>query len=520
MPRRTRQGARATDPPALPSRRLAEIDSAFDSAVGYSAPVAGPDDDADESNARRRRARKGKARAVVPDDEVEDEHEDEAMDMVASTSLGAGGFEQPLAGNSVGGGHTSGFSGGGGFVVEPEASTGGGFFLPETSEPSTGGGFLPDPPPPPTTTTNFGGGGFLVDDSDSTMANSDTYATFGSGGGFLQDPNANDTPFSGGGGFFPSATTYGDDPTRFALASDAVQGQGGFLPGLPPLDPAASFSLPAPPRPDRIPLSLIPTALRSLRVPRGSEKEVMEMFEEVASDDEEAEGGKSVRRERFREALEVLLGDDQDEDEDEDEESAEKEDGEENDEGEDEYREANEPRKRRIPPAMSTRTTRRSTRANPTTTEPEDGHVDSVDFAGDLPSESSDSASPSEDDDDDADDVGAPTRRGKGSKQKKPAAKGRSAKSQKTRYDPLAPVSKKELAAAADSFDLFFEDSPQLALKQDERVIGVAELERACRVLKEKLNEDDLREMLEFAGRSRGLVDIESFARILVETGL
>lgn len=275
---------------------------------------------------------------------------------------------------------------------------------------------------------------------------------------------------------------------------DASDG-GGFFPSLPQPLPFStstdldSLTLPTPPRPSRIPLSRIPQTLRSLGIPRGNDRQIMEMFEEVGSTDEEDNGhgekSKSVRRERFIEALEVLLVD-RDDDEGSESEKEEHEGG----DG-DEYEEENptNPTRRR-----STRVTRQSARKNPNKQPVHDdekggdvGEVDFVDKAGEDDDDLS-SASASE---------GEPTSEeeeeeiAKGSKKTRKAGASRS-KSKRKRYDPLQPVSKKDLEAASDTFDLFFEDSPQLALGQDARLIGLAELKKVTRVLKEKFTDEDV----------------------------
>ncbi|GAA5962652.1 hypothetical protein JCM21900_006756 [Sporobolomyces salmonicolor] len=494
MARRSRPASAIT---TQSSKRFAAIDAAFNAAVGYHAPVASTSASILQEAEPASRRRRGK-RAVVPDDEEEGEGE---MEMVASThgtEQATGGFMaaeegqdgamqvDPLPGAAGGGFMLPEEEAGsrptpaGGFFAEDDGAGAGsgGRFLPE----DTGGGFLPDP---------YGSGGFLPDDSTP-------------GGGFLPDlPPMHE--YSTPGGFLPDDLSLPNLPTAPG---------GGFFPDPSPdslaLPTPAPLANPVPP-PDRIPLASIPLALRALDVPRGSEREVMALFEEVASDDETAEGGKSVRRERFREALAVLLGDDDDADEEEEEASE----GGQNEEDGDEYRGEDDapPTRRR----RSTRAaTRRSTRANPAQDD-EDDEIREVDFAdaGALPS-SDESASASSFS---SSTSSRPRTQSNKSKGKSPKSSTKS-KKPRVKHDPSMPVSAQALAAASDSFDLFFEDSPQLALPPRERVLGLAELQRACRVLKEKMGDDELHEMLEYAARSKGVVDLQGFARILIETNL
>ncbi|BGP19458.1 hypothetical protein JCM10213_006278 [Rhodosporidiobolus nylandii] len=488
-------------PSASSSSRLSRIDSAFNAAVGYSDPSTSHGSNGSRLSAKQ----KGKRRAVVPDDEEDDEG-DEEMELVAGGE--PGGF-MPPDGMELDR-HA------GGFLPDQEQG-GGGFLLDGASE--GGGGFLPEPP------VDGGiGGGFLPEDGSS-------------GGGFLPDPPA----FDGGGGFLPEDSTMHDlppPPSAFAsaLPGDAFSTAGGFLPAsdddlstlaLPtPARLTHAASLPSPPSippPERIPLDKIPAALKRLGLTRAGlpANELLELFEDVASDDEEdAGGGKSVRRERFREACEVLLaGMD----------SGEESGGEEDGEGEyhasasdGEEVEREEPARRR----RSTRTTRASTRAaraeaGDVEAEGDEGggggFVKEQDFGAQLdalPDESSSSYG------------GTSASDGEGSRLKTSAASASKAKAKKGKGKRRPPrgdevtLTPRDLADAADSFDLFFVDGPQATMAREARSIGLMELQRAARVLGEKMGEGDLNEMLEYAGRSKGKVDLENFARILVETGL
>uniref|UniRef100_A0A0K3CID8 BY PROTMAP: gi/342319235/gb/EGU11185.1/ putative Chloride channel protein k [Rhodotorula glutinis ATCC 204091] n=1 Tax=Rhodotorula toruloides TaxID=5286 RepID=A0A0K3CID8_RHOTO len=162
-------------------------------------------------------------------------------------------------------------------------------------------------------------------------------------------------------------------------------------------------------------------------------------------------------------------------------------------------------------PKLRRQPARRSTRANPL---PEDEDVSAKDFGAALDALPDDSdSSLSEAATDSEDDVG-------GSAKKKGKSPGKGKKSRRGRRGHPDDITAEDVAAAQDTFDLFFEESPQSVLPKRERAIGLMELQRACRVLKEKMTDGDLNEMLEYAARSKGLVDLESFARILVETGL
>ncbi|BGP34803.1 hypothetical protein JCM10296v2_006627 [Rhodotorula toruloides] len=495
-PRRPRPSASSSSA-SRANRRLALIDAAFDAAVS---PSHTPHSDA------RPPPRKKAKKAVVLDDE---EGEDDEMELVVGdaaaggVNLGGGFLPEPPAKD---------FAGGGGFL--PEDDTGGGGFLPEDSGADLGGGFLPEPPANADTQLSGvdTGGGFLLDD-------------FSKEGGFLPlpppplagsgDPMAVDysasTSAAGGGGFLP------DPPAEFSSA-------GGFLPDPSASDPFLTLPTPVPP-PSRIPLTSIPPALRSLGLHRLglAGADLMALFEEVASDDEDAEGGRSVRRERFREACEVLMGDTDEEDGSEEEYRDEEEDEEEEGKSRRRLRRAGEPTisvaaddEGNDAPKLRRQPARRSTRANPL---PEDEDVSAKDFGAALDALPDDSESSlSEAATDSEDDVSGSAAAAK--KKGKSPAKSKGKKPRRGRRGNPNDITAEDVVAAEDTFDLFFEESPQSVLPKRERGIGLMELQRACRVLKEKMTDGDLNEMLEYAGRSKGLVDLESFARILVETGL
>ncbi|BGO94949.1 hypothetical protein NBRC10512_000628 [Rhodotorula toruloides] len=495
-PRRPRPSA-STSSASRANKRLALIDAAFDAAVS---PTHTPDSDA------RPPPRKKARKAVVLDDE---EGEDDEMELVAGD---AGASADALRGGFLPEPPAEGFADGGGFLPEDDAGGAGGF-LPEDSGADLGGGFLPDPPGDTdmqASSADTGQGGFLLDD-------------FASEGGFLPlppppladsgDPMAVDYSAStsaGGGGYLP------EPPAEFSTA-------GGFLPDPRPTSRASpSFTLPTPPPPaSRISLTSIPSALRSLGLHRLglAGADLMQLFEEVASDDEEVEGGRSVRRERFREACEVLMGDTDEEDGEEGEEYRDEEEEEEEGKSRRRLRRAGEPKASAVAdeendaPKLRRQPARRSTRANPL---PEDEDVSAKDFGAALDALPDDSnSSLSEAATDSEDDIGG-SAKGKG----KSPAKSKGKKSRRGRRGNPDDITAEDVAAAQDTFDLFFEESPQSVLPKRERAIGLMELQWACRVLKEKMTDGDLNEMLEYAARSKGLVDLESFARILVETGL
>ncbi|TNY23901.1 hypothetical protein DMC30DRAFT_260595 [Rhodotorula diobovata] len=498
----------STSESARAAKRLAAIDAAFDRAAGYDpARYADEDDRASATRARK---------AVVPDDE-EDGKEDVEMELVTGTGNGegesaaevadvsqeeAGGFlREPPGGDHFGGGFLVGDEqAAGGFLLEPPM--GGGGFLPEPEKDApTGAGFMPEP-----STSDVGaGGGFLLPDPSATTPTPAASTSFAEGGGFLSpSPDA-----FGGGGFLL------DDP--FPSLGDIS------LPTPAPL----THRLPTPPPPpSRIPLARIPAALRDLGLHRVglAGAELIGLFDEVASEDEDDPmGGRSVRRERFREACEVLLGDENLPSSAGEEEGA----GERPEgvraEGEEDDLELGEGRRRRRQPSRR-QPVRRSTRGHPDGGEVGDGDEDgdevvAKDFGDALPDDE-DASSPSfasesdDDEEEEEEDDDVPAKGKKGSTKNGTKAR-RGAKG-----DPSRPLSKQDLADAADSFDLFFDESPQLAFGQGKRAITLMELQRACRVLKEKMSDGELNEMLEYAAKSKGVVDLEAFARILLETGL
>lgn len=488
----------------------------------------------------------------MPDDEEDEDDEDDVeMELVAGSGAPVGTASTAAGAEGLGGG----------FLSEPaDAGPGGGGFIVEDDGPPAGG-FLPEPV--------GGGGGFLTEaDQGATMSGGflpePAASDVGGGGGFfLPDPSSLDTPmrpaesdFGGGGGFLPPPDNFSHDPDSFAgaggfLLDDGDDGPSTSLSSLLPTPAPLTNRLPTPPPPpSRIPLARIPAALRDLGLHRVglAGAELIALFDDVASEDEDDPmRGRSVRRERFVEACEVLLGDEEPPSAEEDKEDEGEGAGEQDDLG------LGEGRRRRRQPTRQ-QPSRRSTRGRRAAAQGDDeGDDDEAqddvvekDFGGEVGVDESSSSFESEsdvdidDEDEDEDDLPA---KGKKAAAKK-GAKGRRA----AKGDPSRPLSKQDLADAADSFNLFFDESPQLAFGQQERVLTLMELQRACRVLKEKMSDGDVRpalslslsscasssstaarltllsqqlnEMLEYAAKSKGVVDLEAFARILVETGL
>ncbi|GAA6022510.1 hypothetical protein JCM10207_008537 [Rhodosporidiobolus poonsookiae] len=518
MPRRARPSSSLDSPAA---KRLARIDAAFDAAAA-AAPFAQPPALSDET--------KGKRRAVVPDDEDEDAEMELVETGLAANGQGGGFLLESEAGMQL---DPADGSGGSGFIPNDQA----GGFLPDPDPDQLGGGFLPDPPgaggflPPSNADANAGG--FLPD----PPATADTFAPFPGGGFFSSLPGDADLSLSGG--FFPdpsSASASFELPTPAPLAHPLSPDATLAVQPLPLPDPNAPLP-PVSAPPERIPLSAIPAALSQLGLASSglAAAELLALFEEVASsDDDEPSGGgrgKSVRRERFREACEVLL---------EGEEAA---GSDEPDEGADEYRadgaddDDDAPVVRRQRPARTTRATaaaaaqRRSKRAKVAIEDDEEGEgegaaeeegegeeggfVREEDFGAQLdalPSDSDDSDAYESEDSDGLPRSAVPS----SGKPKRPTHRGKAS----ARRGADIRLTADDLASAADSFDLFFVDSAQAGLPREKKVLGLPELQRAARVLKEKMNEGELNEMLGYAARSKGAVDLEAFARILVETGL
>lgn len=470
--------------------------------------------------ARQRRQRRAAA-VVLDDDETDDSGQGDDEDMMEAVDIAG----QPRS-NAGTGGEGVGNAGGGGFL--PEASDGGG--LMPVDDPvggataHLGGGFLPEDNPAPA----LAGGGFLLPSPPADHGGFDPSTSGGSGflpesgepggffpadhvrGGFLPVPDSitaaeademqQDLDFASAGGFLPLP----DVPAGFLpdVSAGTAAAQNGSV--------GSSFNPDATsphPEPDRIALTAIPTALRSLGLHRVGLQgaELMALFEEVASDDEEAEGGKSVQRDRFREACQVLLGSD-------DEESAEDDgDGYRKDSAaasssDQDLRSSGRRRLRRgsdLKPEEPTRVqpARRSTRAHPMpqnkagdeggipmTT---DGAAAALKALPDDFEDDEDGSSFASDSDADGEGPDGQPQTGR-SGSGKPRQQKRGKRGRRTAVDLSQPLSASEIAAASDTFDLFFEESPQLPFPQKERHISLLELQRACRVLKEKMTDGDV----------------------------
>lgn len=461
------------------AKRVAAIDRAFDAAANGDASTI-------------EKSRRSGRRAIVPDDENEDDEDEmmlEAVDIAPTgqqdPGLGGGFLPDESTYDPAGGGE------GGGFLPEPGSgapfsadttSGGGGFLLPEDT--NMDGGFLPEPSDAVTSEGTFqgGGGGFLVDEAGGGEVEH-------LAGGFLPEGNA-EPDYTNDGGFLALP----DVPQQFLGA-----------------EPSASDLLPlpdpnAPPPRDRIALTAIPAALRSLGLHQIGLQgaEVMVLFEEVASDDDEAEGGKSVHRERFKEACQVLLGsDDDDEDDDSDlgdrAEYREAEDGQ-----EDDFIGPGRRRLRRGGAEAATAARGALKDEEPTRVQPTRKSTrGKAAGAGEQPAAAADEAPtldalPPDFEEDDESSFGSNSDAeeqsvGKGKKGGTKAQTKKGKRGRRVAVDPSQPLSHEDLAAASDTFDLFFEESPQLPFAQKDRHISLLELQRACRVLKEKMSDGDVR---------------------------
>ncbi|SCZ97210.1 BZ3500_MvSof-1268-A1-R1_Chr4-2g07062 [Microbotryum saponariae] len=385
--------------------------------------------------------------------------------------------------------------GGGGFLPEGEeadqvngatATTGGGFIVEDddraasTISPYYGGG---------------GGGGFIAEDSEMVDAG---------GGGFLPEPE--DVPPLGGG-FVPE-----DDDEGISELPD--------LPDLPSLSNSNDTTLPPPKySTNLIPLRSIPVAIASLNLP-ASEKDLVDLFSDVAVPNEE--GVECVAKERFVEVCKAFMAGMDDEDEDKSPAS----------DDEDDYEgDAYEDRDESVKPSRR-RSNRRSTRAN---------YVQDDEPLAPLPED----FAPEDDDDDDDEesdfeDLNGSASKGKvtaSAKQSKGKGKARTTKAEKR--DPNRELSKQKVEEALDTFELFFEGSVDKRPLKD-RAIAMHDLERVARLLNEDLPEDDvsapacrdggsysltlgsvrclqIREMWDYAASTRGVVDLEAFARVLAQ---
>ncbi|KAK4698487.1 hypothetical protein P7C70_g7788, partial [Phenoliferia sp. Uapishka_3] len=355
---------------------------------------------------------------------------------------------------------------------------------------SGGGGFVQE------------AGGFLVEDGgDQVMAGQS--GENGEGGGFLveeeEEPFRLDDSEPQAGGFILDDT----EPSAGGFILDDATFDESLLEPLPPFQ--FDDSAPAPPQiaptATRIPLKSIPEALISLNLPSDSH-DLLSLFADVASDDEE--GVLSVSRERFVEACNVLLGSDTEGEQIGSEEEEEEEEKEESGES-DAYVEEDAPM-RRIP------TRSRATRANPGPTSLDKGKGKAI-VVGELVLSSSEEESAVDSDNE----GGGTSGRSSKSKAKKgttPKGKGKGkGKGKKERKGRV--LNEEELKEAEDSYELFFEGSSRAGKKG--RSIGLGELKNVAALLNEKLSDEDLLEMLEYAGRNGGVVDLAAFTNLLAE---
>ncbi|KAM0752146.1 hypothetical protein T439DRAFT_379256 [Meredithblackwellia eburnea MCA 4105] len=439
--------AKASDEPS--ESQLQRIAVAFDRATGAASQPTHPEL---TRKAKRRR------RNLLSDDE-----EDEVFEMVASVQTGGSGERvapptQPVPG---------------GFLMEEEQQPGGflvadiepapGGFIPSFEKPPGGGAFLAD--------VEMGGGFIDEDDSFPVAGGFIPEESETQPGGFIHDDEG------GGGGFFLDTTDYSAnliDPTAFGI---------GF---------GASADLPQlqqPTPPNRILLKDIPRALDALNLPSDSH-ELLQLFADAASDDEDGEA--TVSRERFTEACAALMvSDDEGHDEVQDEEDEEEK--EDNSSDSDVYIQEAAPR-RNAP--------RRSTRSNPN---PEGSDSTKLE---EIVIESS-----SEESAEDSDEAEAlRSRKGKG----KPRETKKDKKGKGRARDRV--LTQEELKEAEDTFELFFEGSLQKSKPGGRpRTIGLGELKNAAAFLNEKLSDEELVEMLEYAARSGGVVDLAAFTRVISE---
>ncbi|KAK4052802.1 hypothetical protein OIV83_002089 [Microbotryomycetes sp. JL201] len=384
--------------------------------------------------------------------------------------------------------------GGGGFLTHHDdilPTNGAGFFT--DNDTSTGGGFLPE-----LGNEAFGaggdGGGFMPE-----LPLLDSNHTFG--GGFLTDDNA----FTeGGGGFLP------DDAEMPELPP---------LPDLPPIPSTSTTSHPATTRPiptapprvvNRISLRKIPQALEQLDLPADS-KDLLDLFREVASDDE------TVSKERFFEACAALMSDVQDTSDDNSSSSQSyKEEQSSSDERERRRQGSKLKRLDGTAVAQTKRATpRRSTRANPAGDEEETAKA-AIAKARTRIDEDDDDLALSEGqaaayDSANANDKGSAS----ATSSKNTASKGRKSKG-KVKLKQPRKLTVEELRDAEDTFELFFEGDSRKQHARD-KVLTLTDLQRVTRLLKEDMSEDDLQEMIEYAARERGQVDLEAFTKVLAE---
>ncbi|SGY76811.1 BQ5605_C005g03518 [Microbotryum silenes-dioicae] len=455
-PRVARASTSASKGSALTPAQSRSINRAFDLAASFSSTRT-----AQSGISSRTKKRSRTTIASSTEDEGEDEY-----DMAIDPSGTSNSRNDAIAENGWQGG-------GGGFLPEGEEvdqvngetpTTGGGFIVEDndraasTISPYVGGG--------------GGGGGFKAEDREMVDAG---------GGGFLPEP---EDVLLLGGGFVPE-----DDDEGIPELPD--------LPDLPSLSNSNDTTLPSyKDSTNLIPLRSIPVAIASLNLP-ASENDLMDLFSDVAVPNEE--GVECVARERFVEVCEALMAGMDDEDEDEPPAS----DDEDDDEGD-----AYEDRDEFVKPSRR-RSNRRSTRAN---------YVQDDEPIAPLPE---DCALEDDDDDDDEEsdfeDLNGSASKGKvTASAKKSKGKGKARTTRAEKRDPNRDLSKQEVEEALDTFELFFEGSVDKRPLKD-RAIAMHDLERVARLLNEDLPEDDIREMWDYAASTRGVVDLEAFARVIAQ---
>lgn len=273
-----------------------------------------------------------------------------------------------------------------------------------------------------------------------------------------------------------------------------MEGAGGFLTSdQDDSTTRPTFSRISPPPPTggllRIPLRNIPTALAALDLPPN--QQVLSLFKEVASDDEEGE--LTVSKERFVQVLGVLMGGDDDsdseaavqeaaEEEEEEQEELSELTSSDDDEEEEEYREEVKISRGRKG------ATRRITRASGGVG---DG-TDAIEEGALSDNNSQDSSSGM-----DVEGTAPLSSKAKGksiaSTTKRRDVKSRKiTKAEQKKLDRTRAVTDREIEQAISTFSLFFEGGNPPAGKKDNRKIGLKELRRACDLIKEDIDEDDV----------------------------
>ncbi|KAM0786904.1 hypothetical protein ACM66B_002328 [Microbotryomycetes sp. NB124-2] len=400
------------------------------------------------------------------------------------------------------------------------AGAGGGFIA---SHDDIGAGFLPD----------TAGSGFMPEADDVS------YHT-GTGGGFMPDLSA----FDGGGGFLPEPASAGGFLLDDVSAFSAGQG-GGFvpehqqddtampdLPPLPALPPIPSTSAttagpptaskPKPQQPDRISLDKIPQALMQLDLPADS-KDLMDLFREVASDDE------TVSRDRFFEACAALMPDDDDDDNDSSSTSSSQGYRDEERGTSDEDDVVNRKRRSKLKRSDGTAvsstsrqqrsapTPRRSTRANPAGDEEETAQA-AIAKARTRDVDDDDEALFVDEDGRGDLDVGmGSSTNSKITLSKKGRAAAASGGSKgKFKLKQPRKLTADEMRDAEDTYELFFEGDGRTGHARD-KILTLTDLQRVTKLLKKEMPEEDLHEMLEYAARDRGKVDLAAFTKVLAE---